>query len=276
VIGILGHDHMRDQRLGRQAALDQSRLSRSLHHGAGAGPTGVFRPPDHQHAELERDHIQPLGDVLADPVELARAARAGPIGDIDHDFDPRQMRRQRPAVDLASADRSALLLRRRALFLGLGGGKALLEILERERQLIGIEPLRPAPEAVALQRDDDRPQPIALAPNPSHLRGMLGALGEEQPTQRFRIGREIVDVERHIVRFTAPAIECQTTVRVGRRHESSCRRLLRCLRNSDLDLSYPRPVEPLDQSRELRWRQAHRTILDPRPAEPSLLEPLGE
>lgn len=39
---------------------------------------------------------------------------------------------------------------------------------------------------------------------------------------------------------------------------------------------YTHPVEPFDQSAELRWRQPYRAILDLRPAEASILERLGE
>jgi hypothetical protein len=51
--------------------------------------------------ELRRHDIQPLALVLADPVQLALAAPASLVGDVDGDLNPRQMRRQRSPVDPA-------------------------------------------------------------------------------------------------------------------------------------------------------------------------------
>ena len=43
VVGVLGDQHVRDQRLGRQAALDQPRRRRRLDDRLGAGAAGVLR-----------------------------------------------------------------------------------------------------------------------------------------------------------------------------------------------------------------------------------------
>ena len=61
-----GDEHMRDGRLGPNAASDQPRHHRRLHHHARTGPAGELRPPRHQHAELGRDDAEPLGTILAD------------------------------------------------------------------------------------------------------------------------------------------------------------------------------------------------------------------
>ena len=98
VIGVLGDHDVGDRRLGRQAALDQARRRRRLDHHVLAGAAGVLGPAHHQHPELGRDDVQPFGDVLADQVQRARAARAGLVLDVDDALDPRQMRRQRAAV----------------------------------------------------------------------------------------------------------------------------------------------------------------------------------
>jgi hypothetical protein len=45
--------------------------------------------------------VQPLTLVLADPVQLAPAARAGLVVDVDNDLNPQQMPRQRSPVDPA-------------------------------------------------------------------------------------------------------------------------------------------------------------------------------
>lgn len=52
VVGILGHDHMSDERLGRQPALGQPRQCWRSHHGATTAAASIFRPADHQDAEL--------------------------------------------------------------------------------------------------------------------------------------------------------------------------------------------------------------------------------
>jgi hypothetical protein len=108
MIGVLGDDDMGDQGFGRQTALDQSRRSWRPHHGAGTGAASVFRPVDHQHAELQRYHIEPLGNVLADRVKRVRATGTASIFDIDHHVDPRQVVRQSLTVDFALVSRSAL------------------------------------------------------------------------------------------------------------------------------------------------------------------------
>ena len=105
MVGVFGDEHMGDRRLGRQAALDQSRRSRRLHHGALAGPAGVFGTARHQHAELRRHDIEPLGDIFADPVQPALAAGAGLVVDVDDRLDARQMRGQRAAVTAALSAR---------------------------------------------------------------------------------------------------------------------------------------------------------------------------
>jgi hypothetical protein len=68
MVGILGHQHLGDRRLGRQAAFNQPRRRRCLHHHILANPAGVFGSAHDQHAELCRYDVEPLGDILADPV----------------------------------------------------------------------------------------------------------------------------------------------------------------------------------------------------------------
>jgi hypothetical protein len=93
VVGIFRHQDLSDRGFRWHAAFDQSRGRRSLHDNIFATPVGVFRTGGDEHSELGRHDVQPLALVLADPVQLALAARAGPVVDIDDDFDPRQMRR---------------------------------------------------------------------------------------------------------------------------------------------------------------------------------------
>ena len=60
MIGVLGDQHLRDRRLGRQAALDQPRRRGRLHDNVLAGPAGVFGPAHDQHPELRRNDVEPL------------------------------------------------------------------------------------------------------------------------------------------------------------------------------------------------------------------------
>ena len=191
VIGVFGHQHMRDQRLGRNAVLDQPLRRARLHHLAGASCTGIFGAARHDHLELCRDQIEPLRDVLADPVLEAAAARAGLIRYIDDDLFARQMKRQRAAIDLPLArcgrlhGQRVVLLRR-----GVGRRKHLLHVLQRQRQLIGIKPLGAPPEAMALQRGDDRHPPLALL-------AVARPLGQQQGAQRIGIGGERIRSRHH-------------------------------------------------------------------------------
>ena len=135
------------------------------------------------------------------------------------------MFRQGATVALAPADQPALAAWCRLFFPCLGCGDTLLEILQTERQLVGIELLRPSAEAMTLQRHDDGPQPIPFTLDPSDLCRMLRALGNEQCTQRFWIRRKVVGFESHVSRCTARALERKTFPHP----ESTCRRLIASL-----------------------------------------------
>src|SRR3546814_11884475 len=90
-----------------------------LHHRTRASAAGIAGTPGDQHAELCRDHVEPLGDVLPDPRHLAAPARAHRALRFDVPFHPWKMRGQPaaiagstpgPAVRLAPDDLSALFL----------------------------------------------------------------------------------------------------------------------------------------------------------------------
>jgi hypothetical protein len=206
VVGIFGDQHMRHQRLGRNAVLDQPLRCRRLGHFACAGAAGVFGTARNDHLQLHRDDIEPFGDILANPVLEPAAARAGLVLDVDDDLFARQMRRQCAAIDLPSAC-GGLLLRRRTVVLrrSLRCRERLLHIFQPQRQLVRIEPLGAATEAVALQFLDDRHQPlnlmIALSRLLARRRELLGMprpLGQKQSAQRLRIGGERIRSGRHI------------------------------------------------------------------------------
>jgi hypothetical protein len=132
VVGIFRDHDMGNQLLGRQAALDQPRWRRRLHHRPLAGAAGVFRPARHDHLILRRDDVESLRAVSADHVHRAATARAGGIFRFDDDLDPRQVLRQRPAPG-APLFRAGLAQRRIGFLLfGLALGNCLFEIFESQ------------------------------------------------------------------------------------------------------------------------------------------------
>jgi hypothetical protein len=80
VVGIFGDQHLGDGSLGRNATFDQSCRGRSLDNDLLAGPAGILRAAHHQHAELCGHDVELLADVLADPMQVIVAARAGMVG----------------------------------------------------------------------------------------------------------------------------------------------------------------------------------------------------
>ena len=183
MIGVLGDQHLGDQRLGWNAAFDDPRRCRGLDHRALARAATVARPTRDQHPERGRHHIEPLGDILADPVERAAAAGAGLVLDIDDLLDPFEVRGQRTAVGLArmvGAGSACLLLG------VLSFGQRRLDFLKAELELIGIELLGTAPEAVALEGLDDRPQALDLGLENLERIEITG-LFENERTKRFNV-----------------------------------------------------------------------------------------
>ena len=118
--------------------------------------------------------VEPLGDVLADPVQRAAAARAGRARGLDHHLVPRQVLGQRPAIDTALLPARRLQRRVALLRRGLALGQRLLDVLERQLQLIGIGGLLGAPpEQGPLQLLDDRAQLLVVP----------GELGRRSPAR---------------------------------------------------------------------------------------------
>jgi hypothetical protein len=114
------------------------------------------------HPELHRNDVKPLRRLLAD--HMHRRAATGAIGIFrrDRHVDMRQMFGKRAASGTASvgvgpsADWVLLVI------VGRGAGNSLLDILEREKQLLGIELLRAAAVLCALQLTQKMPQAINL------------------------------------------------------------------------------------------------------------------
>lgn len=187
MIGVLGDQHLRDQRLGGNAALDDPRRCGRLHDCALASATAVARPAGDQDAEGGRHHVEALGNILADLVECAAAAGAGPdtldFFDIDNLFDPLEVGRQRTTVGLARPlGKSPARLVPRMLSLGQGR----LDFLQGKLELIGIELLGAAAEPVALEGLNDRLQAIDFCPE-DHERIELAGLFEDERAKRCNV-----------------------------------------------------------------------------------------
>src|SRR5689334_22963236 len=125
---------------------------------------------------------------------------------------------------------------------------------------------------MTLQGDDDGTQTIALTLDAGDGRGMLGALDDEKGAQRFGICRKIIALGHR----TFGLSDVRGSAKPPRARRVNLSQLLCRLRRPNLDLPDARPVETFDQSRELGWRQPHDAVLDLRPTERSLLEPLSE
>ena len=93
--------------------------------------------------------------------------------------DARQMGGKRAAIGAALLGALAAPAGSFLSSLGLVAGNGLLDILDRQKQLLGIELLRTAAELRALQLAQKMPQPI-------HLRQRLVALGDRRVALRAR------------------------------------------------------------------------------------------
>jgi hypothetical protein len=181
VVGVARHQDMRDRRLGRHAALDQAgRRGHLQHDAARAGPAGQLRPLGHDHAELGRDHVQPLSRINADLDQRALAARAGRRLGREHQLDARQVRRQAPTAGPTPFGLLPAQLRRALAGLGLVGSERRLGLLEGEQQLVFGQPLRSAPELHPLELRQQMLQPLVLRCQRVALARKAVALGGER------------------------------------------------------------------------------------------------
>jgi hypothetical protein len=147
-----------------------------LHHPIFAVAAGVFGPAYHQHAQLRRHDVEPLGDILADAVQEVAAAGTGRIIDVDDRLDPWQMGRQGSPVPTAQSCSAFTLGRIRLLVLSFRGRFSLFGFFQPEQQLILGQALGFATEAVTLHRLDDLLQPFGAGP-----------LGQEHGFEQVRI-----------------------------------------------------------------------------------------
>jgi hypothetical protein len=133
-------------------------------------------------------------------MQRAAAAGAGFVRQVDHHLLTRQTSGKSPPVH-AAGDTQALACRLGFCRLELQSSQGLLEILQRQVQLVWIELFGPAPEAVPLELLDDLAEPGNLlfrrCPHLGHFGGMPGPLGDKQGTQRVGISRQGIGGNSH-------------------------------------------------------------------------------
>ena len=99
--------------------------------------TGVYGTHGHNHPELGRHDIQPLGAVLSDPHHIPTSARTGNTVRLDYLFDPFQMARQVAKVALRALEIGALHGHVQSLVLRSPDGR--LHLLRKGRPRKGCE-----------------------------------------------------------------------------------------------------------------------------------------
>ncbi len=117
-------------------------------------------------------------------------------------------------------------------------GHVGIEFLQRERQLVRIEPFRPSAILRALQLFDDLPKPFDLS-----VAGLYpGCHVAHQPVQKRGIMRQIIEIEPHARLYTGWTLNpsCSAALRL----------FLPCCGRSPDTLRHPQ-VDTLDQQRQL-------------------------
>ena len=252
---------MRDGRIGRQTALDQPRRSRRLDNAVLARAASVFGPANDQDPELRGNDIEPLAHIFTNAAQRALAARAILVLDVDHRLDARQMGGKRTAIDPALGGMlggSALAGFR------LARGLRLLGILKGEQHLIFRQALGATSKTMPLQFLDDLTQALVLDP-----------LGDQHRLQRSRIFGQRFNWRAHEAIESHLAWLCESSQRAfARQNLERSSRLQR--RRRLACLMHPAPIEAFHQRRELRRGQPDHSIVDLRPAERAVFQPLGK
>lgn len=229
MIRILRDDHVREHGLGRQATLDQMRRGRRLHDLGAAVRTGVARPHRDEDPVLRRHDVEALRTILADAHHVAAAARAADAVGLDHPLDLGQMLRQGTRLTLRPILLGLLGCLRPPAFRLLGLADRHLDVLERQRHLVGVELLRGAAEPRApelldevlqagdmdLEVGDLRLEMLprrALDHDPLAFDLCLRALSPDQLPQR--VGRQVLEIGR----LAALQHGCSVAAEAARRH----------------------------------------------------------
>ncbi len=255
--GVFGDQHRGHHRLSRKPALDQPLGGRRLNHRLLAGAASVFGTVRHDRPELRRDDVESLGGFLDDHMHGRAAARAGLVLGLDRHMDAWKMGGKRAAIGpaLFCAGASAPLV---LLVVGrLARGDRLLDILERQGELVRIELLGPTAELHALQLMQEMLQAIDLRQGLIARRTRRVALGERDREPRLQLR----DFDRRLIRALAHAPEENRSARHRNMENGELSQLVtasrRSLRARHVARVKTRPVQPVDERGELRGRQTH-------------------
>ena len=146
MLGILGHDHLGDQRLGRQPGLDQVRRRRGLGHAGASLRAGITRPDGDDHPKLGRRDVEPLAAILADLDHGPAAAGASDAWRFDYLLDAWQLLGQGAGAALRVFDIGLMGCPGSASDGFLDFCDRDLDVLEGQLLLIRIELLRSRPK----------------------------------------------------------------------------------------------------------------------------------
>src|SRR6056297_1512131 len=263
MVSIFADQDVGDGALGRKATLDQGRRGRSLFHTVGAGAAGILGTDGHDHTQLRRHDVQPLGTVFADLVHLPAAAGAHEHLGLDDLLDPRQVRGQ--VATVAPGQPFAfrrVIAGRLILFLFLGLGDSDLQVLESQLPLVLVELLGLLAMHDMVQFGHQVLEALVdflEAGRLAHQRGDSVALV-------LGNGRK-VDIRqgRHVPNIPRTGWKCA----LNQSPDSFCRS-----RPARLQRLHPAPVQAREKGFELRPVQRNEAVLDRRPGEGRLLQPL--
>lgn len=205
VVVELRDQNVRQQPRNSQTLGDRSRWRRRLDDGF-AVPAGFGQPRGPGDLELGGDKIENLRNVLADQSELA-ATFLTSLTRIEHDLLVRRIVGQ---IELATATFGRLLrcrgkIGRLVAIIAIDADQGCiidLKLFQRQLQLLDLtsQLLRTLAKTLPLEpRDLDLQSLDQNVPGPhlgfelSHVRALLG----DQRTQRHRIDRQVVEIERH-------------------------------------------------------------------------------
>jgi hypothetical protein len=148
----------------------------------------------HDHPELRRDHVEALGSLLADHMHRRPAPGAMGVVGLGRHVHARQIAGKRAAIGAALL--GALARPRRVLLVVVGFGRrnGLLDILERQIELIRVELLRAPAKLRPLQLVQEMPQALILRQGliALHDRGVTLRKRRRKPRlQHFDIGPKL-------------------------------------------------------------------------------------
>jgi hypothetical protein len=183
---------MSEQGRGRETLGDRALRGRGLMNGA-AGSAPVARSADSDDTKPGRHLVEHLADGLADPMQLAAAAGARLVPDIELHLLAGQMGRHALPVDEEPAAGRLGCCQRQGGFDPTDVGA---EVLKPELELAVIEALGAPAELVALQLLDDEVKPLDLGLRFGES-SALGGEGAHQPLQCLNIIWQSGEIDVH-------------------------------------------------------------------------------